>query len=141
MIQRNWRRVAFAAPIMLAMFLGSGGARAQAADLEAAEKSVDPAMVEELVRIVADQQRQLDNQQRQLELQASALNNLQQQIQSVQQSAQSARSAYSQQQAVFREVRRQRRRGQEDVIISGTPPNRLGRIVTHRAGKGGRSGL
>ncbi len=140
MIQRNWRRVAFAAPIMLAMFLGSGGARAQAADLEAAEKSVDPAMVEELVRIVADQQRQLDNQQRQLELQASALNNLQQQIQSVQQSARTP-SGVSRQQAVFREVRRQRQRGQEDVIISGAPPNRLGKMVVHRAGKGGRTGL
>ncbi len=140
MIQRNWRRVALAAPIMLAMFLGSGGARAQAADLEAAEKSVDPAMVEELVRIVADQQRQLDNQQRQLELQASALNNLQQQIQSARQSAR-APSAVSRQQAVFREVRRQRQRGQEDARISGAPPNRLGRAVVHRAGRGGRTGL
>ena len=45
MIQRNWRQLAFVAPIALAMFLGSAGARAQATDLEAAEKSVDPAMV------------------------------------------------------------------------------------------------
>ena len=140
MIQRNWRRVAFVAPIALAVFLGSAGARAQATDLEAAEKSVDPAMVEELMRIVADQQRQLDNQQRQLELQASALNNLQQQIQSVQQSARTP-SGVSQQQAVFREVRRQRQRGQEDARISGAPPNRLGRAVVHRAGRGGRTGL
>jgi uncharacterized coiled-coil protein SlyX len=140
MTQRNWRRSAFVAPIVLAMFLGSGAARAQATDLEAAEKSVDPAMVEELVRIVADQQRQLDSQQRQLELQASALNNLQQQIQSVQQSARTP-SGVSRQQAVFREVRRQRQRGQEDARISGAPPNRLGRMVVHRAGRGGRTGL
>ena len=93
-----------------------------------------------LMRIVADQQRQLDNQQRQLELQASALNNLQQQIQSVQQSARTP-SGVSQQQAVFREVRRQRQRGQEDARISGAPPNRLGRAVVHRAGRGGRTGL
>ncbi len=141
MNQRNRPRLACEAPIALAMFLGSGAAQAQATDLEAAEKSVDSAMVEELVRIVADQQRQLDNQQRQLELQASALNNLQQQIQSVRQSAQPARSAYAEQQAVFREVRRQRQRGQEDVRISGAPPNRLGRGVVHRAGRGGRTGL
>ncbi len=139
MSERNWRRFAFAAPILLAMALGSGAA--QAADLDAAEHSVDPALVEQLLRTVADQQRQLDNQQRQLELQAAALNNLQQQIQSVRQSAQPAPSAYSEQQAVFREVRRQRQRGQEDVVISGAPPNRLGRMVVHRAGKGGRSGL
>ncbi len=139
MSERTWRRFAFAAPILLAMALGSGAA--QAADLDAAEHSVDPALVEQLLRTVADQQRQLDNQQRQLELQAAALNNLQQQIQSVQQSAQPAPSAYSEQQAVFREVRRQRQRGQEDVIISGTPPNRLGRGVVHRAGGGGRTGL
>ncbi len=139
MSERNWRRFAFAAPILLAMVLGSGAA--QAADLEAAEHSVDPAMVEELLRTVADQQRQLDNQQRQLELQAATLNSLQQQIQSVQQSAQTVRSAYSQQQAVFREVRRQRQIGQEEVRISGARPNRLGRMVVHRAGKSGRSGL
>lgn len=143
MNQRNWRRFAFAAPIMLAMILGSGGAWAQAVDQETAEEAVDQetaegavdrATVDYLMRTVADQQRQIDNQQRQLELQASAMNNLQQQIESVRQSA--IRDAS--QQPVFRSVARQRAQGQDEGTISGLPPNRfrfeIGRIRVHRAG-------
>ncbi len=150
MNQRNWRRFAFAAPIMLAVILGSGAVRAQTVDQgtakepvdqETAEGAVDQATVEYLMRTLEIQQRQIDNQQRQLELQAATLNTLQQQILSVQQSAQSAPSAYARQQAAFREVHIQRRQGQEDVRISGARANRLGRMVIHRAGKGGRSGL
>ena len=146
MNQRSWRRFAFAAPIMLAMIMGSAGARAQAVDQETVEEAVDQetaeisfdrATVEGLIRAMAEQQRQIDNQQRQLELQAAALNNLQQQIESVRQSARRDVS----QQPVFRSVPRQRQRGQEDVRISGAPPNRLGRMVIHRAGRGGRTGL
>ena len=139
MNQRSWRRFAFAAPIVLAVILGSGAVRAQADDQETAEEAVDPATVDELRRTLAAQQRQIDNQQRQLELQATTLNNLQQQIESVRQSA--SASASASQQPVFRSVPRQRQRGQEDVRISGAPPNRLGRMVVHRAGRGGRTGL
>ncbi len=143
MNQRNWWRFAFAAPIMLAVILGSGAVRAQTvdqgtakepADQEMAEKSADQATVEYLMRTVADQQRQIDNQQRQLELQAEALNNLQQQIETVRQSA--IRDAS--QQPVFRSVARQRAQAQEEGTISGLPPNRfrfeIGRIRVHRAG-------
>ncbi len=146
MNQRSWRRFAFAAPIMFAVILGSGAVRAQTvdqgtakepADQEMAEKSADQATVEYLMRTVAEQQRQIDNQQRQLELQAEALNNLQQQIETVRQSA--IRDAS--QQPVFRSVARQRAQAQAEVRISGTRPNRLGRMVIHRAGRGGRTGL
>ncbi len=146
MNQRRWRRFAFAAPIMLAVILGSGAVRAQTADQgtakepvdqEMAEGAADPATVAYLMRTVAEQQRQIDNQQRQLELQAEALNNLQQQIETVRQSA--IRDAS--QQPVFRSVARQRAQAQAETRISGARPNRLGRIVVHRAGTSGRSGL
>ncbi len=137
MNQRRWRRFAFAAPIMLAVILASGAVRAQAVDQGTAEGALDQATVEYLMRTVAEQQRQIDNQQRQLELQAAALNNLQQQIESVRQSA--IRDAS--QQPVFRSVPRQRAQGQEEARISGVRPNRLGRMVIHRAGGGGRTGL
>ena len=143
MNQRSWRRFAFAAPIMLAVIIGSAGVRAQAVDQETAEEAVDRetaensfdrAAVEELMRAMAEQQRQIDNQQRQLELQAAALNNMQQQIESVRQSA--IRDAS--QQPVFRSVARQRAQGQNEGTISGLPPNRfrfeIGRIRVHRAG-------
>jgi len=146
MNQGNRLRIALAAPIMLAVLMGSGAARAQADDQETAEQpmleeaaeeqAVDASTVDELMRVLAQQQRQIDDQQSQLQLLASMLNNMQQQLESVQQT-----SGRETAESGFRNVLRQRARGQEEVRISGARPNRLGRIVVHRAGKTGRSGL
>lgn len=123
MKQRGWRRFALAAPMMLAVIIGADAVRAQA---------VDQATAEELRQALADQQRQIDQQQRQLEAQSSLLDALQQQVEALQQSG---GRATTEEASVFREVARQRARGQEEGRISGTPPNRLGRIIVHRAGK------
>ncbi len=69
MNQRRWRRFALAAPIMLAVIIGSGAVRAQA---------VDQATVEELKRTIAEQQRQIGQQQQLLQVQSILLDGLQQ---------------------------------------------------------------
>ena len=71
MNQRRWRRFALAAPIMLAVIIGSGAVRAQA---------VDQATVEELKRNIAEQQSQIGQLQQLLQVQSIVLDGLQQQV-------------------------------------------------------------